>query len=325
MAISGYHHLTNEDRVKIDVLRAKGYLQCQIAQDLGKSPSTISRELQRNREKSGGNYSHEKAQQLASKRRSDASSIPRKMDAELTASVDGMLANQISPEQITGRLKKDKKKFVSHTTIYTHIRKDRAAKGSLYKNLRHDGRKYNYGKSKGAGKSLIPNRVDIDQRPAEVDTKLTFGHWEKDTVIGGNFKGFLVTMVERNTKFLKIAVVLNKTAKEVADAIIRTLQPYEDAVLTLTADNGTEFAMHEVIADRLQAKVYFAKPYCSWQRGLNEHTNGLIRQYFPKGTRFDTITEAEVKRVETLINLRPRKSLNFSTPMEAFKRAQFGF
>lgn len=184
--------------------------------------------------------------------------------------------------------------------------------------MRHRGKKYNKRSAKSAGRGLIPGRIDIDQRPDIVEEKSRIGDWEIDTIIGKNHVGAIVSLVDRASKYTRIHLVPNKKASVVSAAIVSELKDLKGKTHTLTADNGKEFAKHAEIAASLNAEVYFAKPYASWQRGLNEHTNGLIRQYFPKKTRFDTITQQDVKKVEMLLNTRPRRILNFKTPTEVF-------
>ena len=180
------------------------------------------------------------------------------------------------------------------------------------------GKKYNK-RSKGtAGRGCIPNRVDIDQRPALVEEKRRIGDWELDTIIGANHDGAVVSMVDRFSKLTKLAKVSRKTSTEVSLALINKLGPLSLHVHTLTSDNGKEFAVHEKIAHILEADFYFAKPYHSWERGLNEHTNGLVRQYFPKKTQFSGISQAELDGVEKLLNQCPRKILGFKSPEEVF-------
>ena len=226
----------------------------------------------------------------------------------------------LSPVQISGWLKRHGKEYVSYETIYKHIWADKKKGGTLYKHLRHSGKKY-YKRSKGtAGRGCIPGRVDIKERPIIVETKIRLGDWELDTIIGANHQGAIVSMVDRATKLTKLVKVSHKTAQEVKDALIKKLGPIREFVYTLTADNGKEFAYHQSVSEALQADFFFATPYHSWERGLNEHTNGLVRQYFPKSLSFDNITEEDIERVETLLNNRPRKILDFETPLEAFNR-----
>ena len=318
-----YHHLRYEDRCQIYALVNGGTSQSVIATQLGVHRSTIARELIRNNGNDG--YRYEQAHALAVDRRERASSEAHKMCGETLEIVKGKLCQfQWSPEQISGWMEENCKEFVSHETIYEYIWEDKKSGGDLYKHLRHHGKKYNKRAGKNAGRGLIPNRVDIEERPAIVEEKKRTGDWEGDTIIGKDHVGAIVSLVDRATKMTKLVLVENKTAEVVTEAIETALSPVQDVVHTLTLDNGKEFAMHEKVAASLNAKVYFAKPYRSWERPLNEHTNGLVRQYFPKKTRFDTLTKAEVQRVEDLLNNRPRKVLGYRTPLEVFNETRFG-
>src|SRR5690606_2638364 len=180
--------------------------------------------------------------------------------------------------------------------------------------LRRQGKKYDKRRNGKSTRGHIKNRVSIDDRPSVVDDKSRVGDWEIDTVIGKGHSGALVTIVERRTKFTVSKQVDSKSAAAVTQATIALLKPYKDVVHSITADNGKEFAYHEKISKALSTDFYFAHPYSSWERGLNENTNGLLRQYFPKSTDFKTVTQAEVKRAVTRLNSRPRKSLGFKTP-----------
>lgn len=317
-----YHQLSYEDRCQLEILKKNGLNQREIADLLSVDRSTISRELRRNRGKRG--YRHKQAHSFTVKRRADASRVSRKMTLKVTKFIEKKLREeQWSPEQIAGWMKRNMKISVTHETIYKHVWAEKKNGGDLYKNLRHSGKKYNKRSGKNAGRGLIPNRVDIEERPKIVEKKIRIGDWEVDTVIGKNHKGAIVSVVERVTKFTKMALVESKKAHMVTKTLINTLDSLSDAVLTLTADNGKEFSMHELVTQALDAAVYFAKPYRSWERPLNEHTNGLIRQYFPKKTRFDILDPEDVQRVEDLLNSRPRKILDFRTPLEAFNQARF--
>ncbi len=322
MSPKGYHHLSYENRCQIHALMKSGTSYSSIAKHLSVHRSTISRELRRNKGKRG--YRYEQAHKLSVDRSRSSRSTLRKITSKIISIIEEKLCNyQWSPEQISGWFKANMKTSVSHEWIYKYVWKNKRLEGFLYKHLRHNGKKYNKRKGKTAGRGLIPNRVDIDKRPKIVEEKSRIGDWEIDTIIGKNHVGAIVSMVDRASKYAKLVLVKSKKSQLVTEAIQRALQPINDVVHTLTADNGKEFAMHEKIADSLEASVYFAKPYHSWERGLNEHTNGLVRQYFPKKTRFDTITEEDVQNVENLLNSRPRKVLKFKTPLEAFKRARF--
>lgn len=313
----GYHHLTRDQRCQIYALKKRGDSASTIANELEVHRSSIYRELKRNTGQRG--YRPKQANRRALKRRLSCSKIKPKMNPATVFIIERKLGLQWSPVQISGWLKKQEyDKAVSHETIYQHIWQNKRKGGLLYKELRHRGKKYNK-RSKGkAGRGCIPNRVDIDQRPPIVDEKTRLGDWELDTIIGTGQSGAIVSMVERSSKLTKLAKVSQKTAKEVEQALLERLDPIKEFVFTLTSDNGKEFANHQRVSETLDSGFYFAKPYHSWERGLNEHTNGLVRQYFPKSKRFDEVTYEELMRVENLLNNRPRKVLNFVTPIEAF-------
>ena len=198
------------------------------------------------------------------------------------------------------------------------IWQDKRDGGDLWRSLRRRGKRYNKRAGKTAGRGLIPNRIDISERPAIVARKSRVGDWEGDTVVSSGHKGGLLTLVERKTKMTKIAKLPRATAVATQEAAVRRLKPIDGFVHTITFDNGKEFAAHQDIALALNARIFFATPYHAWERGLNENTNGLIRDFFPKGTDFSTITSAEVAKVERLLNSRPRKSLGFRSPKEVF-------
>ena len=285
-----------------------------IAKELEVNRSTIYRELKRNHGQRG--YRYKQAQEKAIKRRN---SKTHKMNEVMIAIIEEKLGSQWSPEQVSGWLKKQEyQKSVSHETIYKHVWKDKKSGGLLYKELRHSGKKYNKRGGKSAGRGCIPGRIDISERPAIVEKKTRLGDWELDTIIGIEGSGAIVSMVERSSKLTKLEKVSRKTAKEVKDALVDRLSPVQKFVMTLTSDNGKEFAYHKQVSQSLETDFYFATPYHSWERGLNEHTNGLVRQYLPKNKRFDEVSAGNLKEIEKLLNNRPRKVLGFSTPEEVF-------
>jgi IS30 family transposase len=312
----GYHHLTYSQRCQVFILKERKESQAEIARQLGVHRSTICRELKRNRIYEF--YDHDQANKAAQNRRKN--SFKQTKFSKFSSVIEPLLKQQWSPVQISGRLKKEGLGDISYETIYTEVWNDKRKGGSLYKNFRHQGKKYNKRGKGTAGRGCIPGRVDITERPSIVADKIRVGDWELDTIIGGDHEGAIVSMVDRATKYTKLEKVLFKTAQEVGDAIIKSLSPIRKFVHTLTADNGKEFAYHKKISQELEATVYFATPYHSWERGLNEHTNGLVRQYFPKGAKFNEISEEQLKSVEFALNNRPRKALSFETPMEAFQR-----
>ena len=312
-----HHHLTYEQRCQIYALKERGDAQSAIARQLKVHRSTICRELKRNKGERG--YRVKQAQEKAAQRRSKASRRPYKMTATTIEIIKEKLYKQWSPEQISGFLKKQNyPKAVSTEAIYQHIWKDKKQGGLLYKHLRRSGKKYNKRRSNKAGRGCIPNRVGIEERPEIVEKKSRLGDWELDTIIGKGHQGAIVSIVDRASKFTKLVKVSRKTAQEVREAILNKLSPIKEFVLTLTSDNGKEFANHEQIAKDLDGSFFFANPYHSWERGLNEHTNGLVRQYFPKSMSFDEMTQDQVDQVEFLLNHRPRKVLKYSTPAEIF-------
>ena len=232
---------------------------------------------------------------------------------------DHLIKDQWSPEQIAGRLAFEGLETISHEIIYQRILKDKNAGGTLYTHLRcKKKRKKRYGSARSA-RGAIPNRVDIDQRPAIVDSRKRTGDWEGDTIIGSHDGGAVIaSMVERKSRYTVLAKAKNKTTVAVIDSINAHMLPIADLTHTITLDNGKEFSSHEKMANTLGAKVYFAKPYHSWERGLNENTNGLVRQYFPKRIPFDSMTNNDLQRVARKLNNRPRKCLGYKTPFEVF-------
>jgi IS30 family transposase len=289
--MSDYKQLTYEQRCQIEVLKKSGFSQQRIADAVGSDQSTISRELARNTGQRG--YRHRQAQLKANERR-EQTIKPRKMTAVMIALIDAKLLQYWSPEQISGWLELERDKHLSHESIYRRVWADKNVGGDLYRYLRRRGKKYQWRGSNGkTSRGQIKNRVGISERPAAVDEKIEVGHWEIDTVIGKGHKGVLVTIVERVTKFTRSCKVASKSAACVTAATIKLLTPFKNLVLSITADNGKEFAYHEQIAAKLQCDVYFANPYCSWERGLNENTNGLIRQSFPKRTDLSKVTDKE--------------------------------
>src|SRR5579871_3722563 len=312
-------HLTYEERCQIYAYLTRGISKREIARLLGRSHSTIINEIKRNSGKRG--YRYKQAQEFSLERRISASSVPKKMTPEAIKLIKKMLIEtQSSPRQISGRLKEEYGLAISHERIYQFIWQDKKNGGDLYKNLRHSGKKYNKRSGKKAGRGLIPNRVDIDQRPEIVEKKERFGDFELDTIVGAHHQGAIVSIVDRASKYTYLRLVPQGTAENVRQAICQKLNmlSQNSFVQTLTSDNGKEFSAHEKITEELGGLFFFAKPYHSWERGLNEHTNGLVRQYFPKGSDFSILTHEQVADVERRLNNRPREVLKFKTPAEVF-------
>ena len=239
---------------------------------------------------------------------------PTKMIGQMIDFVESKLRLEWRPEQISSWLLEVREQLLSHETIYLYIWANKREGGDLYTYLRRQGKKYDKRRNGKSTRGQIKNRISIDDRPDIVADKARIGDWEIDTMIGKGHSGALVTIVERVTNFTVLAQVDNKSANDVTKATIALLTPFKDVVHTITADNGKEFAYHEEISEKLLADVYFAHPYSSWARGLNENTNGLLRQYFPKKTDLKMVTQIEVGRAVQRLNSRPRKNLGYKTP-----------
>lgn len=311
-----YKQLTSEQRYTISVLLSKGLKKKEIAEAIGVSNSTITRELQRNSSKRGV-YKWEIAQKQAEKR-SKRTPGNRAISKAIWSSVKHYLVDeQWSPEQISGYLAKDGIK-ISHETIYAWIREDKRNRGTLYKHLRH--RLKHRKKYVGAGRSCIINRKSIHERPAEADGK-RFGDLEMDTIVGPNNQQAIVTLVDRNTNMLFMKKLkYGKDAKNLALTVIEILKPLKKKLKTITTDNGKEFSAHEIISEALGVDVFFTDPYSSWQKGAIENANGLIRQYIPKKVSFNDYDDKDIRDIEEKINRRPRKKLGFETPIERFSK-----
>jgi IS30 family transposase len=296
-----------------------GASQAEIAADLGRARSTVGRELQRNA--LAGEYSAVVAQGLAQERRCRRPLV-RKMDRPPVAEfVRQGLARCWSPDQIAGRSKaafpRDRQRWISHQTIYGWIRslpgEERRHFASF---LRRAGRR----RGPEDGRGRLPRQVSIVGRPKVVDRRQRYGDWEGDTLVGARHSGAVVTLVERKSGYLLTAPSCDRKARRVARKIASRLEPLPPRLRrTATFDNGKEFAEHEHLAHRLGLNVYFAQPYCSWQRGTNEHTNGLLRQFLPKGTDLRSVSWQELEHYTRLINDRPRKRLDYRTPAEVFE------
>jgi len=307
-----YTQLAQEQRYQIYALLKMGHNQTEIAKTIGAHKSTISRELSRNRGQRS--YRPKQAHQMALNRRKKAK--PR-IQAEGWALIESKLREDWSPEQISSWLKQNKDIRVSHERIYLYILENQRAGGNLYKHLRcQKKRRKRYGSYDRRGK--LPNRRSIEERPEIVEKRQRIGDWEADTILGQGRRQAIVTLTERKSRFALLRKVERRKAELVCDAMIDLLQPVSDCSHTITADNGKEFAEHERIAHELEIDFFFAHPYAAWERGSNENMNGLIRQYFPKGCDFTTITDEEIEFVMSRLNNRPRKCLGFKTPFEVF-------
>jgi len=311
-----YKHLSLEDRHYIELSIKNEMTLTQIANDLGVSQSTISREVRRNRGQRG--YRYQQAHRMAQERHKTKNKAIKLTD-EVTSVIDEYIRSDWSPEQIAGRLKKDGVIDLHHETIYQYILADKQAGGALYTHLRHQNKTYRKRYGCPRNRSGIPNRTDIDERPDAANNRERVGDWEADTMIGKNHKGAFVTLDERKSKLRLALPVASKRAHEVTDAINILLKPVKSFVETITFDNGKEFALHEKIAKENKCDTYFAKPYHSWERGQNENANGLLRQYFPKSMELINVTAKQLFDAVHKLNSRPRKCLGFKTPYEVFE------
>jgi IS30 family transposase len=308
-----YTQLTRGQRYQISILLKAGHNQTCIANLVDCHKSTISRELRRN---SGQRDYHPVQANKFARQRQRAAYRPR-ISSETWQQVELLLGQQWSPEQITGRLRLESQPIVSHERIYLYVYADKRRGGTLHSHLRSQKKqRKRYGGYIRRGQ--IPNRTSIEQRPQIVASKRRFGDWEADTIIGTRHKGGILSAVERKSKLTRLRKLATKAAAEMKDKSIALLAPLAARVHTITVDNGKEFCEHELIALGLQARIYFAHPYASWERGLNENTNGLVRQYFPKKYDFARISDKDLQQVEDLLNNRPRKTLGYRTPNEVF-------
>ena len=307
-----YNQLTQCQRYQIHALLKSDHNQTEIAETIGVHKSTISREVRRNRGQRG--YRPKQAHYKSIKRRSWDR---RRIKPQAWTWIGEKIRQDWSPEQITLWMKKYRKVSVSHEWIYQYIYVDKRAGGDLHKHLRcQKKRRKRYGSNDRRGN--LVDRVSIEQRPDVVDERNRLGDWEADTVIGKKSPYALVTLVERKSRFTLVKKINRRTAEATRNAVVQLLEPYYLKTLTITFDNGREFAGHQEIAKELDTEVFFAHPYASWERGTNENTNGLLRQYFPKGSDFSKITDEKVQFAQKRLNQRPRKCLNILTPEIVF-------
>jgi len=308
-----YHRLTREERYQIQALRERGSGVREMSRVLGRSASTISREMNRNTDPYRASHADSRAKRIR-----EMIHRPYKLQGKWEFGVQKKLRKDWSPEQIAGRLLL-RGAHISHETIYQFVYRDRRKGGDLWKHLRHRRR---WRRSRKAAKSFKNcgkqvNRKWIDERPEVVIARSRLGDYERDLMLGKRGGPVLLTLVDRTSRLTKIAVVKKINAFLTHQATVALLKHLP--VATITNDNGPEFSMHDYTAHILQIPVFFSHPYRSWERGTNENTNGLIRTYFPKGTDLTQTTKAEIQRVEDLLNRRPRKCLGFQTPVEVHK------
>lgn len=310
-----YTQLSQAERYRIAALLETQISVEAIARRMKRSPTTIRSELRRGRSTPTAPYCAVTAHAGALARKACNA---RRLDEAVWQQVHQLLAEQWSPEQIAGRLATEHGSVVSHVSIYQWIASDKRQGGVLYQDLRH-GKPYRRRHTKET-RGRIVGRRDIADRPDIVEKRGRIGDWELDLVMGAQHKGALITLNERVSGLSLQKWVPGKDADQVAVGVIHLLSPLKAFVHTITSDNGLEFARHAFIAEALGADYYFAKPYASWQRGSNENTNGLIRQYFPKGMPLDQVREYEVAYAMRQMNNRPRKRHQYKTPVEVFAK-----
>jgi len=285
---------------------------------MGRHRSTISRELRRNSSDYDGAYRYSRAQENTNGRRSRSRRNSR-FGGDQWRLIEGLLRADLSPEQISGRLRRDGILLVSHETIYTRIRLDKRCGGQLYRHLRQRTRyRKRYGKREKRGRA--PGKRHISERPSTVEYRQEIGHWEMDTVIGTGTKHCILSMVERATGCVLIGKLPDRTMAAASQRIIQLIEGRPHLFKTITADNGTEFHGFQQIEKVTGVNVYFATPYRSWERGTNENTNGLIRQYLPKGCSMKSITQSRCNQIANTLNNRPRKRYAFLTPIEQLRQ-----
>ncbi len=316
----GYRHLTFDGRCRIYATGKGGLSDGAIARRPGRHPATISREIRRNG--GGRGYRQGQAWRKATGRRSEASSVPGKLTEERRAKVVAKLEEGWSPEQVPGRLRLEDPGMAGRQRIYDLVRADGGDGGTLFGHLRRRGKKPDRQGGRHAGRGHIPGRRDIPERPKEVGAKAGIGDWEGDTVIGGGNGGAVVSPVDRCPEFTPVQRVDGKRAEAAGGAMTDLPEGPGARVHTITAYDGREFAGHAKVAKALEADFFLPTPYHPWERGLNGHTNGLPPRYLPKGTDLRQVTDARVKRVQDILNARPRKAPGYLTPAEAFAPAR---
>lgn len=309
-----------EERDRITEMKSDGLSLREMARELGRSPSTLSREMCRNSTPAYRVYLSHRAHERAVKRKMESGQRPRLKSDEVVSYVRAKLSEDWSPELIAGKIGQDiRGASISHEAIYQYVyHPETEGREKLIGSLVRGHRKR---KPKGIGrkerKTKIPNRVPIDERPVSADNRSRYGHWEGDSLVSRKSLAALNSLVERKSRLLLLTRIDRKTAEQTTEAVVQRLHGLPmNARRTLTLDNGTENSGHEDITEAIGTRCYFARPYASWQRGANEQVNGLIRRYFPKGTDFSKITDKQVAEVESRINNRPRKCLGYKTPIE---------
>lgn len=313
-----YKQLTHKERYQIYALIKEGLNYTQIARNIGYSKSTISREIKRN--SNDKNTYHPDSASIESFARHKFKNKAIKINTTVEKYIRKYLKFDYSPEQIAGKLKLDKIVSLSHEAIYKYVYKNKDSGGRLYLQLPCKMKKYKSRSGSYSSRGMIIDRVSISKRPKIVDKKARVGDFEVDTIIGKYHKGSIVSIVDRKSKFTLLKKLPSKEAIQVSNAITDLLYPIRNITHTITSDNGKEFTHHKTISHALNADFYFCDPYSSWQRGLNENTNGLVRRYIPKRTDFEEVSDEEIQMIQYRLNHRPRKALGYKTPYEVFMK-----
>lgn len=322
-----YRHLTSEERFAIEHFLQQGMSFRKMAVCLGRSHTTISREVQRNASRSG--YNHQTAQRRSNNRRT----VPRHYRCQnrplLVEYVGSRLRSDWAPEQIAGRIRldypTDLQMRISAETIYRWIYTTARSGGYSRSHLRRGRNRRRPRTQYGQGKRFAPERVGIAERPEVVADRARFGDWEADLVSGSYGKAALVSCIERKSRYLLLAKVDDKKAVTFNTALTQQLLALPDKLRkTLTLDNGSEMARFKELEAATGVNTYFCEPRSPWQRGANENCNGLLRQYFPRGISFRSITDKAVQRAANRLNTRPRKCLGYRTPTEVFSQVLSG-
>jgi IS30 family transposase len=316
----GYHHLTTGERYLIVVHKSMGLSMRQIGKALCRDPSTISRELKRNADTSDGRYRVEKADSYARARRW-RSRQGTQFKASEVAQVQKLLGNKWSPEQISGRLRLGHQMMIGTSTIYRWLAKDKAQGGTDWTHTRQLSHRYRKGYRVADSRGKMRGKRPLSERPGPANNRSEIGHLEGDTVMGKDGRHCLLTLVDRKTRKTRIIKLPARQAGEVNKALIREARSGRLDIKSLTLDNGTEFHGFKELEDKLGIEIFFAQPYHSWERGTNENTNGLIRQYLPKGMCMRHITQKDCDRIAYELNTRPRERYGFRTPAELYARA----
>jgi IS30 family transposase len=309
-----YHQITREERYTLAALRRQGCSQAEMARILGRHPSTISREFRRNRTTHDGHYRAEKAHEHANARRWTPRRNSRFTDADW-ALVDSLLAEKLSPEQISGRLRHLSLLSISHESVYQHVWRDKHRSGQLWRHLRQPlkrRKRYNTYERRGH----VTGKRHISERPPVIESRSEIGHWEMDTIIGSGDNHCLLSLVERATGAVLLGKLARRNVVALNARLIELITAHPGFFLSITADNGSEFHGFAEVERATGVPIYFATPYHSWERGTNENTNGLIRQYVPKRTSMKRLTQARCNRIADALNNRPRKRHGYRTPLE---------